>query len=57
MPEISNTDLRKAVSYLETAARLYEAISAAGSQAANCRAHMIRQLVAKINAKIQPIKK
>lgn len=55
--EVSRTDIGKAICYLEGAAKLYEAIAAANSQSANCRAHMIRQLINKLNTKLQNDKK
>ena len=43
--EISKTGLSKMLSYLDDAAKLYEAIP---MQKCKCRAHMIRQLTLKI---------
>ena len=43
--EISKTDYRKVVSYLDDAARLYDALP---MQKCKCRAHMIRQLIVKL---------
>lgn len=48
--EISKTDLSKVISYLYDAARLYDALP---MQSMKSRAHMIRQLVAKLNTRIQ----
>lgn len=46
--EITKTELQKAISYLEDAGRLYEALP---MQSMKCRAHMIRQLVARLRQK------
>ena len=46
---VSKTDLQKVVSYLNDAARLYDALP---MQALKCRAYMIRQLAAKLKSKI-----
>lgn len=43
--EISKTDTQKIMNYLNDAAKLYEALP---MQAMKCRAHMIRQLTAKL---------
>lgn len=43
--EISKTDLQKIISYLNDAAKLYDALP---MQSLKCRAHMIRQLTAKL---------
>lgn len=48
--DISKTDLQKVISYLNDAARLYEALP---MQAMKCRAHMIRQLTNKLKNKIK----
>lgn len=47
---LSDTDARKALLYLGDAAKLYEALP---MQSMKCRAHMIRQLVAKIKNKME----
>ena len=47
--EISKTDTMKSIAYLNDAARLYDALP---MQSMKSRAHMIRQLVAKLK-KIQ----
>lgn len=47
--EISKTDLQKTVSYLMDAAKLYDALP---MQSMKCRAHMIRQLCAKLKTKL-----
>lgn len=51
MPEICKTDLQKAISYLEEAAKMYDALP---MQKCKCRAHMITQLTTKLKAKILP---
>lgn len=48
--EISKTDILKIISYLNDAAKLYEALP---MQAMKSRAHMIRQLTGKIKTKIK----
>lgn len=47
--EISKTDLQKVMAYLNDAAKLYEALP---MQSMKSRAHMIRQLTAKIKTKL-----
>ena len=47
--EISKTDNGKITSYLSDAAKLYEALP---MQSMKCRAHMIRQLIAKLKSKL-----
>lgn len=49
MPEISKTDTLKAISYLEEAAKLYDALP---MQKCKCRAHMINQLTTKLKSKL-----
>lgn len=49
--EISKSDLLKIMSYLNDAARLYDALP---MQSMKCRAHMIRQLTVKLKSKIKP---
>lgn len=49
MPDISKTDLQKVLSYLDDAARLYDALP---MQKCKCRAHMIRLLVARLKARL-----
>lgn len=46
---ISKTDIRKVISYLNDACRLYEALP---MQSLKNRAFVIRQLTAKLNSKI-----
>lgn len=46
--DISKTDLQKVMAYLNDAAKLYEALP---MQSLKCRAHMIRQLIAKLKLK------
>lgn len=48
--DISKTELQKVITYLNDACRLYEALP---MQAMKSRAHMIRQLTAKLKLKIQ----
>ena len=50
MADICKTDLRKIVSYLDEAAKLYDALP---MQKCKCRAHMIKQLITKQKNKIQ----
>ena len=52
MPDITKTDLLKAISYLEDAAKLYDALSVLPMQKASCRSHMIKQLTIKLKSKI-----
>lgn len=47
--EISKTDLQKVIAYLNDACRLYDALP---MQAMKSRAHMIRQLTAKLKSKM-----
>lgn len=46
---VSATDLRKAISYLDEAANLYDALP---MQKCKCRAHMINQLTTKLKTKL-----
>lgn len=48
--EVTKTDLLKIIAYLDDAAQLYEALP---MQKCRCRAHMIRQLTAKLKSKKQ----
>lgn len=48
--EITKTDLQKTIAYLEDATKLYDALP---MQAMKCRAHMIRQLTAKLRLKLE----
>lgn len=50
--EIPKTDLQKAISYLDDATKLYDALGVMPMQAARSRAHMIRQLTAKLKTKL-----
>ena len=52
--EISKTDITKIASYLDDAAKLYDALP---MQSMKCRAHMFRQLTAKLKSKLNPEKK
>lgn len=47
---ISKTDMQKTIVYLSDAAKLYDALP---MQSMKCRAHMIRQLIAKLKSKIE----
>lgn len=49
MPDISKTDLQKAIAYLDDAADLYDALP---MQKMKCRAHMIQQLTVKLKARL-----
>lgn len=49
MADICKTDLQKVISYLNDAAKLYDALP---MQAMKCRAHMINQLTNKLKSKI-----
>lgn len=50
MPDICKTDLQKTISYLDEAAKLYEALP---MQKCKCRAHMIRQLLSKLKNRLE----
>lgn len=52
--EISKTDLQKAIGYLEDAAKLYGALPMLSMKS---RAHMIRQLTAKLKTRLNNGKK
>lgn len=47
---VSVSDMRKAISYLDEAAKLYDALP---MQKCKCRAHMINQLTTKLKTKLQ----
>ena len=47
--EISKTDVSKIIAYLEAAAKLYDALP---MQSMKCRAHMIRQLTARLKTRL-----
>lgn len=49
MPDICKTDLQKAISYLDEAAKLYDALP---MQKCKCRAYMITQLTNKLKTKL-----
>lgn len=49
MPDVCKTDLQKAISYLNEAAKLYDALP---MQKCKCRAHMIKQLNIKLKSKL-----
>lgn len=46
---VSKTDLQKTIAYLRDAAKLYEALP---MQSMKSRAHMIKQLIVKLQSKI-----
>jgi hypothetical protein len=48
--KVSATDLRKAIQYLDAAAKLYSALP---GQQCVCRAHMINQLTTKLKNKLK----
>lgn len=48
--EIKKSDYDKVTCYLSGALLLYDALAVIGGQKARCRAHMIRQLLAKLRA-------
>lgn len=49
MPDICKSDLQKTISYLDEAAKLYDALP---MQKCKCRAHMIKQLSIKLKSKL-----
>lgn len=49
MADICKTDLQKVISYLEEAAKLYDALP---MQKCKCWAHMINQLTTKLKSKL-----
>lgn len=49
MAEICKTDLQKTISYLDEAAKLYDALP---MQKCKCRAYMIKQLTTKLKNKL-----
>lgn len=51
--EISKTDTLKIISYLEDAAKLYDALAALPLQRAVCRSYMIRQLIDKLKTRLK----
>lgn len=52
MPEISKTDLRNAIKYLEDAKLLYDALAVLPMQKASCRSFMVKQLTQKLKKKL-----
>jgi len=50
---VCKTDLQKAVSYLEDAARLYDALASLPMQKCRSRSYMIKQLTNKLKSKIK----
>lgn len=57
MAEVSNTDLRTAIKYLEDATKLYDALAPLPMQKCSCRSYMIKQLVTKLKNKLPNDKK
>lgn len=51
--EVSKTDLQKFISYLDDAAKFYEALAVVGTQKCVSRLHMINQLTNKYKQKLQ----
>ncbi len=49
MADVCKTDLQKVISYLNEAAKLYDALP---MQKCKCRAHMINQLTTKLKSKL-----
>lgn len=49
MADVCKTDLQKVISYLDEAAKLYDALP---MQKCKCRAHMINQLTNKLKTKL-----
>ena len=49
MADICKSDLQKVISYLNEAAKLYDALP---MQKCKCRAHMINQLTTKLKSKL-----
>lgn len=50
--EVVKTDVQKILTYLEDAARLYDALAALPMQKCNSRSYMIRQLTEKLRMKL-----
>ena len=50
--EVVKTDVQKILTYLEDAARLYDALAALPMQKCHCRSYMIRQLTEKLRMKL-----
>lgn len=50
--EISKTDIRNVITYLNDAASLYEALGVMPVQKYRSRAHMIRQLTSKLKSRL-----
>ncbi len=55
--DICKTDLQKVISYLDEAAKLYDALATLPLQKAACRSHMIKQLTQKLKIKLRNDKK
>lgn len=51
--EVPKTDLQKFISYLDDAAKFYEALAVVGTQKCVSRLHMINQLTNKYKQKLQ----
>lgn len=54
MADLCKTDLQKVISYLNEAAKIYDALP---MQKCKCRAHMITQLTNKLKSKLNHDKK
>mgnify|MGYP004623061607 FL=1 len=54
MADLCKTDLQKVISYLDEAAKIYDALP---MQKCKCRAHMITQLTNKLKSKLNHDKK
>ena len=52
MADVSNTDLRTAIKYLEDACKLYDTLALLPMQKCACRSHMIKQLCIKLKTKL-----
>lgn len=50
--EVVKTDVQKILTYLEDAARLYDALAALPMQKCNSRSYMIRQLTERLRMKL-----
>lgn len=57
MIQISKTDLRTAIKYLEDSTIIYDALAILPMQKCKCRSHMIKQLVSKFKKKLPNDKK
>lgn len=52
MVDISFSDLRSAIKYLEDASKLYDSLALLPMQKCACRSHMIKQLCNKLKKKL-----